>query len=161
MPSFDVVSRVDMQEVRNAVDQTRRELTTRFDFKDTGTAVDLSEEAITMRSSTEPRLKAAVDVLEDKFVKRKVSLKALSHGKVEEAGGGTYRQVLTLSVGISQEKARAIVKAVKDTGLKVQSAVQGDEVRVTGKKRDELQAVIQKLKEADFEIPLQFVNFRD
>lgn len=161
MPSFDVVSRVDLQEVRNAVDQARREITTRFDFKDTGTSVELGEGAITVRSSTEPRLKAAVDVLEEKLVKRKVSLKALAHGKVEEAGGSTYRQVLTLNMGISQEKARAIVKAVKDTRLKVQAAVQGDEVRVSGKKRDELQTVIQRLKEADHEIPLQFVNFRD
>lgn len=161
MPTFDVVSRVDLQEVRNAVDQARREITTRFDFKDTGTSVDLGDGTITLRSSTEPRLKAAVDVLEDKLVKRKVSLKAVAHGKVEEAGGGTYRQVLTLNMGISQEKAREIVKAVKDNRMKVQAAVQGDEVRITGKKRDDLQSVIQRLKDADFGIPLQFVNFRD
>lgn len=161
MPSFDVVSRVDFQEVRNAVDQARREITTRFDFKNTGTSLDLSDEAITVRSDTEARLKAAVDVLEEKIVRRKVSLKALSHGKIEEAGGSTYRQVLTLTMGINQDKARAIVKAVKDSGVKVQSAVQGDEVRVTGKKRDDLQAVIQHLKDADFDLPLQFVNFRD
>lgn len=161
MPSFDVVSRVDLQEVRNAVDQTRREITTRFDFKDTGTAVELGDGSITLRSSTEPRLKAALDVLEDKLVKRKVPLKALAHGKIEEAGGSTYRQLLTLNMGISQEKAKTVVKAVKDSGVKVQAAVQGDEVRVTGKKRDDLQAVIQKLKDADFGIPLQFVNFRE
>ena len=161
MPSFDVVSRVDFQEVRNAVDQAGREITTRFDFKNTGTSVELGEDSITVRSSTEPRLKAAVEVLEEKMVRRKVPLKALTHGKVEEAGGSTYRQVLTLTMGISQEKAKTIVKAVKDSHLKVQSAVQGDEVRVTGKKRDDLQEVIQLLKEADFDIPLQFVNFRD
>ena len=161
MPSFDVVSRVDLQEVRNAVDQAGREITTRFDFKNTGTSVELGEDSITVRSSTEPRLKAAVEVLEEKMVRRKVPLKALTHGKVEEAGGSTYRQVLTLTMGISQEKAKTIVKAVKDSRLKVQSAVQGDEVRVTGKKRDDLQEVIQLLKEADFDIPLQFVNFRD
>lgn len=161
MPSFDVVSRVDMQEVRNAVDQASREISTRFDFKNTGSSIELGEDSITVRSDTEARLKAAVDVLEEKLVKRKVSLKVLSPGKVEEAGGGTYRQQITLTMGISTEKAKEIVKKIKDTKLKVQAAVQGDEVRVTGKKRDELQDVIQLLKDTDYDLPLQFVNFRD
>lgn len=161
MPTFDVVSRVDLQEVKNAVDQAEREIVNRFDFKNTGTSVELGDQEITVRSSTEQRLEAAVGVVEDKLVKRKVPLKAVSHGKVEEAGGSTYRQVLTLNVGISQDKAKEVVKAVKDTKLKVQASVQGDEVRVSGKKRDELQNVIQTLKEKDFGIALQFVNFRD
>lgn len=161
MPTFDVVSRVDLQEVKNAVDQAEREIVNRFDFKNTGTSVELGDQEITVRSSTEQRLEAAVGVVEEKLVKRKVPLKAVSHGKVEEAGGSTYRQVLTLNVGISQDKAKEVVKAVKDTKLKVQASVQGDEVRVSGKKRDELQNVIQTLKEKDFGIALQFVNFRD
>lgn len=161
MPSFDVVSRVDMQEVRNAVDQAQREISTRFDFKNTGSTVELGENSITVRSDTEARLKAAVEVLEEKFIKRKLSLKALSRGKVEEAGGGTYRQTLTITTGIATEKAKEIVKAIKDTKMKVQAAIQGDEVRITGKKRDDLQEVIQHLKDADYDIPLQYVNFRD
>jgi len=161
MPSFDVVSRVDLQEVRNAVDQAQREIVNRFDFKNTGTTIEPTDNDITVRSSTEQRLEAAVGVVEEKLIKRKVPLKALSKGNVEEAGGATYRQVLTLNVGISQDKAKEVVKAVKDTKLKVQAAVQGEEVRVTGKKRDELQAVIEALKGGDFGIALQFVNFRD
>lgn len=161
MPSFDVVSRVDLQEVRNAVDQAQREIVNRFDFKNTGTSIEQGDQDITLRSSTEPRLEAAVGVVEEKLVKRKVPLKAVSLGKIEEAGGATYRQVLTLNVGISQDKAKEVVKAIKDTKLKVQAAVQGDEVRVSGKKRDELQSVIETLKDADFGLALQFVNFRD
>lgn len=161
MPSFDVVSQVDMQEVRNAVDQAQREISTRFDFKKTGTSLELGDDAITARSGTEQRLEAAVDVLEGKLVKRKVSLKALQPGKVEDAAGGTYRQVLTLNQGISQDRAKEIVKLVKDTKLKIQAAVQGDQVRITGKKRDDLQQIMQLLRERDLGIPLQFVNLRD
>ena len=162
MPSFDVVSEVDAQEVRNAVDQASRELTTRFDFKGTNSAIELKELEIEMRSSSEDRLTALRQVLEEKLVKRKVSLKALEYLKVEDAAGGTVRQVAKINAGISSEKAKAVNKAIKDLGLKgIQSQTQGDQVRVTGKKRDDLQAVITGLKEVDLEIPLQFNNFRD
>lgn len=162
MPSFDVVSQVDQQEVRNAVDQASRELANRFDFKGTDTSVELDELSITLRSSSEDRLKAARVVLEEKLVKRKVSLKGLDYGQVEDAAGGTYRQVAKLAAGISSEKAKEINKAIKAMGLKgVQSQTQGDQVRVSGKKRDDLQSVISALKETDLGIPLQFENFRD
>jgi uncharacterized protein YajQ (UPF0234 family) len=162
MPSFDVVSEVDAQEVRNAVDQASRELSTRFDFKGTNSAIELKELEIEMRSSSEDRLTALRQVLEEKLVKRKVSLKALEYLKVEDAAGGTVRQLAKINAGISSEKAKAVNKAIKDLGLKgIQSQTQGDQVRVTGKKRDDLQAVITGLKEIDLEIPLQFNNFRD
>ena len=162
MPSFDVVSEVDMQEVRNAVDQASREVTTRFDFKDTGSSIELAGHTLTLRSATEDRLKAVVQVLEEKLVRREVSLKALSYGKPEEASKGTVRQEVTLSAGISSDHARKINKAIKDLGLKgISSQAQGEQVRVTGKKRDDLQSVIGSLKSEDFGIPLQFVNFRD
>ena len=162
MPTFDVVSEVDQQEVKNAVDQAQREIATRFDFKGTDSSIELGSDELTLRSSTDDRLRALVQVLEEKLVKRGVSLKALDYGKVEEAAKGTVRQVVTLTVGISTEKAKAINKFLKDLGLKgVQSQTQGDQVRVTGKKKDDLQAAIQALKAEDFGIPLQFQNFRD
>ncbi|MEJ5254002.1 MAG: YajQ family cyclic di-GMP-binding protein [Acidimicrobiales bacterium] len=162
MPSFDVVSQVNSQEVRNAVDQAAREIGTRFDFKGTDSSIELNGLEITMRSVTEDRLNALRQVLEEKLVKRKVSLKAVSYGRVEDAAGGTVRQVATLTSGISAEKAKQINKVIKDLGLKgIQSQTQGDHVRVTGKKRDDLQSVIAALREADLGIPLQFENFRD
>jgi uncharacterized protein YajQ (UPF0234 family) len=164
MPSFDVVSEVDMQEVRNAVDQASREIANRFDFKNTNSSIELKEKEseIEMKTISEDRLNALRQVLEEKFVKRKVSLKALSHGTVEDAAGGTVRQVSKLQAGISSEKAKEINKLIKTMGLKgIQSQTQGDQVRVSGKKRDDLQTVISKLKEADLDIPLQFENFRD
>jgi uncharacterized protein YajQ (UPF0234 family) len=162
MPSFDVVSEIDEQEVRNAVDQTARELATRFDFKGTESSVALKEHTIEMASASEDRLKALTQVLEEKLVKRKVSLKALSYGNVEEAAKGSVRQTATLNVGISSDKAREIGKFIKGLGLKgVQHQVQGEQLRVTGKKRDDLQSAIASLREHDFEVPLQFTNFRD
>ena len=162
MPSFDVVSELDMQEVRNAVDQAQREISTRFDFKDTGSTVELSGTELQLHSSTEDRLKAVVQVVEEKFVRRQVSLKALDYGKVEDAAKGTVRQTVGLRAGISSDTAKKINKAIKDLGLKgVSSQTQGDQVRVTGKKRDDLQSVIAALKGGDFEIPLQFQNFRE
>lgn len=162
MPSFDVVSEVDRQEVKNAVDQANREVSTRFDFKGTDSTIDLGDGEIVLRSATEDRLRALVQVLEEKLVKRKVSLKALSYGRVEEAAKGTVRQVVQLNVGISADKAKAINKFLKDLGLKgVSSQTQGDQVRVSGKKKDDLQAAIAALREHDFGIPLQFSNFRD
>jgi uncharacterized protein YajQ (UPF0234 family) len=162
MPSFDVVSEVDQQEVRNAVDQAMRELATRFDFKGTNSSIDLGEGELVLRSSTEDRLKAVRQVLEEKMVRRQVSLKALDWQKVEEASGGSARQHVKIVAGISSDKAREINKKIKDLGLKgIQSQTQGDQVRVTGKKRDDLQSVIAALKEADMGVPLQFSNFRD
>jgi uncharacterized protein YajQ (UPF0234 family) len=162
MPSFDVVSELEMQEVRNAVDQAQREVSTRFDFKDTGSAVELGDNEIRLRSVSEDRLRALSQVLEEKLVRRKVSLKALSYGKVEDAAKGTVRQTVTLVAGINDEKAREINRFVKDKAAKgVSSSTQGDQVRVQGKKRDDLQAVIAALREHDFGLPLQFKNFRD
>ena len=162
MPSFDVTSEIDFQEVRNAVDQASREVATLFDFKGTDASIELSEKEITLHAPTEDRLRALIQVLEEKLVRRQVSLKALSYGKIEEASKGAVRQVATLNAGISSEKAKAINKKVKELNLKgVNSQTQGDQVRVTGKKRDDLQAVISALKAEDFDIPLQFGNFRD
>ncbi len=162
MPSFDVVSEVDLQEVRNAVDQASREAGTRFDFKGTDSTIDLNDHEIVLESSSEDRLKALNQVLEEKLVRRQVSLKALDTGRVEEASKGRARQRTTLRAGISAEHGKRINKIVKDLGLKgVSSQVQGEQVRVTGKKRDDLQAVIQALKEQDLGIPLQFQNMRD
>ena len=162
MPTFDVVSEMDMQEVRNAVDQASRELATRFDFKGTDSEIELKDDAIEMESASEERLKAVVQVLEEKLVRRKISLKALDYGKVEEATRGRARQKASLQVGISSDKARDIGKYLKGLGLKgVQHQVQGDQLRVSGKKRDDLQKAIQSLKDHDFGIPLQFTNFRD
>ena len=162
MPSFDVVSELDMQEVRNAVDQAQREIATRFDFKNTGSSIELTPKTIDLETESEPRLVALHQVLEEKLVRRKVSLKALEYGKVEEASKGAVRQTVALNVGISSDKAREIGKFVKDLGLKgVQHQVQGDQLRVTGKKRDDLQAAIAAMREHDFGVPLQFTNFRD
>jgi uncharacterized protein YajQ (UPF0234 family) len=162
MPTFDVVSQVDMQEVRNAVDQASREVGTRFDFKDTGSTIELSGHEIRLHSSTEDRLRALLQVVEEKLVKRSVSLKALDRGKVEEAAKGTVRQTLTLNAGISADQARRINKFIKDNAPKgVGSQTQGDQLRVSAKKRDDLQAVIAALKAEDFGIPLQFNNFRE
>ena len=162
MPSFDVVSEVDFQEVRNAVDQAHREVSTRFDFKGTDSTIELSEKSIELHTESDQRLKALTQVLEEKLVKRKVSLKLLSYGNVEEAAKGTVRQTVTLNVGISDEKAREIGKYIKGLPLKgIQHQVQGDQLRVTGKKRDDLQKVIGELREHDFGVPLQFNNFRD
>ena len=162
MASFDVVSEIDDQEVRNAVDHAARELTQRYDFKGTDTSVELGENEITLRSASEDRLNAAKVVLEEKMVKRKVSLKALDPQNVEDAAGGTYRQKIVLRAGISSDKAKEINKFIKGLGLKgVQSQTQGEQVRVISKKRDDLQNVIGALREADLDIPLQFENFRD
>ena len=162
MPTFDVVSEVDMQEVKNAVDQARREVGTRFDFKDTGSTIELAGQEIRLHSSTDDRLKALTQVLEEKMVKRQVSLKALDYGPVEQAAKGTVRQTVQLQAGISSDKARQINKFIRDLGLKgVSSQTQGDQLRVSGKKRDDLQAAIAALRAEDFDIPLQFSNFRD
>ena len=162
MPSFDISSEVDEQEIRNAVDQAAREIANRFDFKNTDSSIELGTNEITMRSVSEDRLAAVRQVLEEKLVRRQVSMKAVSYGTVEDAAGGTVRQVATLVAGITSEKAKDLNKFIKGLGIKgIQSQTQGEEVRVIAKKRDDLQAVIQACKEHDFEIPLQFGNFRD
>ncbi|NIR39126.1 MAG: YajQ family cyclic di-GMP-binding protein [Actinobacteria bacterium] len=162
MPTFDVVSEVDEQEVRNAVDQAAREVNQRFDFKNTDSSVELGDGVINMASSSEDRLGALRQVLEEKLVKRKVSLKVLDYGTVEPASGGSVRQTAALQAGISSEKAKELNKFIKGLGLKgIQSSTQGDQLRVQGKKRDDLQKVIAALKEGDFGLPLQYTNFRD
>lgn len=162
MPSFDVTSEVDMQEVRNAVDQASREVANRYDFKGTNSTVELNDDGITLNSANEDRLTALRQVLEEKMVRRSVSLKALDYGTVEEASGGRARQVASLTAGISSDKAKELNKFIKGLGIKgVQSSTQGDQLRVQGKKRDSLQAVITALKEGDFDIPLKTGNFRD
>ncbi len=160
MPSFDVVSKLDRHEVDNAVDQAKREITTRFDFKDTGTEIEKNEEGISIKSNSEGRIEGAYKVLEDKMVKRKVSLKTLDPQKPQPSGQ-TWRQLIKLKEGVDIDRAKQIVKAIKDSKIKVQAAIQGDLVRVTGKKRDELQETIALLREQDFGLPLQFINFRD
>lgn len=158
--SFDIVSEVAPHEVRNAVDQAVREIQTRFDFKNTGTSVALDEDMIELRSGTDDRLKAAVDVVKEKMVRRQVSLKALREGPILPAAKGTVRQTIHVNRGISDEKARDLTKFVKQSGIKVQAQIQGDQVRVVGKKKDDLQEVIAAIKAQDFDIPLQFTNYR-
>ncbi|NNN13946.1 MAG: YajQ family cyclic di-GMP-binding protein [Acidimicrobiaceae bacterium] len=162
MPTFDVVSEVDMQEVRNAVDQAGREVATRFDFKNTNSQIEISDKEIKLSSSTEDRIKALMVVLEEKLVKRQVSLKALERGPLVEGSKGSVRQSVKVVAGISTEKGKEISKFIRDLALKgTVPSIQGDQLRVSSKKRDDLQTVIQSLKEADFDIPLQFTNFRD
>jgi hypothetical protein len=161
MPSFDIVSRVDLQEVDNAINQARKELDQRFDFRGSGTTLERQEAEIHVRSADEFKVKAAVELLGAKLARRGVPLKAMKRGPVEAAPGGSARQRLTVQQGVPVECARAIVKLVKQSGLKVQAAIQGDEVRVSGGKRDDLQAIIAKVRAADLDAPLQFVNLRD
>ncbi len=158
--SFDIVSSVDLQEVKNAIGQAMKEITTRFDLKNSGSEVVLSGEEIVLSSADEFKLKAVRDVLEERLVKRSVPLKALTYGTVEKALGGTTRQKVSMQKGIPSDKAREIVKIVKGTKLKVQAAIQGDQVRVSGKNRDDLQAVIRALKGTDLGIDMQFTNYR-
>ncbi|MEW6269890.1 MAG: YajQ family cyclic di-GMP-binding protein [Thermodesulfobacteriota bacterium] len=161
MPSFDVVSKVDMQEISNALQQTRKEVEQRYDFKGSKTDIEQEKNAIRITSDNDFKVKAVVDVLQSKLVKRGVNLKSLEYGKVEPAAGGLARQQITIHQGLDTDAAREVVKLIKDTKVKVQAQVQDDQVRVTGKQRDELQKVIQALRAADFRRPLQFVNMRD
>jgi len=162
VPTFDVVSEIDLQEVRNAVDQANREASTRFDFKNTNATVEFSEKELTLHASTEDRLRALYQLLEEKLVKRSVSLKSLDPGKVEEASQGAARQKVALKAGISQEVGKQINKLVKEMGVKsLSSSIQGDQVRISGKQRDDLQRAIAHLKESEISVPLQFTNFRD
>ena len=160
--SFDVVSQVDPQEVKNAVEHTTKEIRQRFDFKGSKTELALNEKEkqLTVVSDDEYKLNAVLDILKAKCVKRGVSLKALNYGKLEEALGGTVRQVITIQSGIPDEKAKAISKELRDAKLKVQMQIQGEQIRVSSKSKDELQGAIAFLKQKDFGIDLQFVNFR-
>jgi hypothetical protein len=162
MPSFDVVSEIDLQEVRNAVDQANREATNRFDFKDTNAIIEFSEKELTLSATTEDRLRALYQLLQEKLVKRSVSLKTLDAGKIEEASHNSARQRVALKAGISQDVGKQINKLIKDMGAKsLSSSVQGEHVRVTGKQRDDLQRAMSVLKDSDLAVPLQFTNFRD
>ena len=162
-PSFDVVSEVNLQEVANAVQQAQKEVAQRYDLKGTAAAISLDEKEKTIDLSADDDfgLKAVNDVLQNKLIKRSVALKSLSYGVVEPATKGTVRQKVTIQQGIPTEKAKEIVKAIKDAKLKVQAAIQSDQVRVSGKKRDDLQAAIALLKTKDFGLPLQFSNYRN
>lgn len=161
MPSFDIVSKVDPQEIDNAVNQARKEIDQRFDFKGTNTEIQLDPTELRIVSTDDFKVKAVVEVLQSKLAKRSVPLKALVYGKIEPAAGGRAKQVITIQQGIDTDKARQIVKLIKDTKIRVQAQIQADQVRVSGKKRDELQSVIQMLKQRDLDLPLQFVNFRE
>lgn len=160
--SFDVVSEVDMQEVKNAVDQALKEIQQRFDFKGSRTEITLKEKEkqLEVVSDDEYKLKAVLDILKGKFVKRNVSLKAMNYGKLEQALGGTVRQIITIQSGLPDDKAKAIVKAIKERKFKAQGQIQGDQVRVQSKSKDELQAVMSHLKQQDFGLDLQFTNYR-
>jgi uncharacterized protein YajQ (UPF0234 family) len=160
--SFDIVSRVDLQEVSNAVDQAMKEIKQRYDFKGSKSSIEFNRDSaeLTIASDDDYKLKSVVDVLQTKLVGRKVSLKSLQYGKIEQASGGTVRQVVKLQQGISQDRAKNIVKLIKDTKLKVQASIQGDQLRVKGKKLDDLQSIIQMLKEKDFDFHIEFVNYR-
>lgn len=160
MPSFDVVSEVDMHEVTNAMDQANREVTTRFDFKGTGSRFELSDSVVTLFTQSDFQLKQMIDIMTSKLSKRGVDVTCLDFATPELAGQEA-RQKVTLRQGIDKDLARRIVKHIKDAKMKVQAAVQGEQVRVTGKKRDDLQAVIADLRKADLGLPLQFNNFRD
>lgn len=158
--SFDVVSKTEEQEIVNAIQQAKKELSTRFDFKGSKSEITQSGEEIVLLSDDEQKLKSVRDILEDKMVKRKVSLKALDYQTVEAASLGTVRQRVKIIQGIESEKAKAIVKTIKDAKIKVQASIQGDQVRVAGKSKDDLQKVMSLLKEKDFGLPLQFTNYR-
>jgi uncharacterized protein YajQ (UPF0234 family) len=160
MPSFDIVSKVDMQEVDNAVNQTIKEIDQRYDFKKSKSEVSLEKETIKILADDDFRRKAIIDILQSKCLKRGVSVKTLQEGSVESASGGMVRQLITIQQGISKEKAKEVIAVIKDAKLKVQGQIQDDQVRVTGKNIDDLQEIIQLLKGKDLGIELQFINFR-
>ena len=160
MPSFDIVSKVEMQEVDNAVNQTIKEISQRYDFKKSKSEVSLEKETIKILADDDFRLKSIIDILQSKFLKRGISVKALKYGTAETASGGMVRQIITIQQGILKEKGKEIIAAIKETKLKVQAQIQDDQVRVTGKNIDDLQEIIRILKGKDLEIEMQFINFR-
>lgn len=161
MPSFDVVSKLQWDEVNNALNQAKRELSQRFDFKGTNATIDKTEAGFALEASTDDRVKAAYEVLQEKLIRRKVSLKHFECGDVTPGPRGTAKMQVTVTEGISSEKAKELIKLIKGTKLKVQAAIQEDTVRITGKKRDDLQEAIAELRRADIGVELQFVNFRE
>ncbi|NUN69899.1 MAG: YajQ family cyclic di-GMP-binding protein [Bacteroidetes bacterium] len=160
--SFDIVSEVNMQEVDNALNQARKEVQTRYDFKDSKTTIDFAEKekVVTIHTEDEFRLKAVVDVLQSKFIKRGIAIKTLKYGAVEPATAGTVRQKITIQVGIDKENAKKLVQIIKETKIRVQASIMEDQVRVQGKDKDDLQSVIAHLRGIDFPLPLQFTNYR-
>ncbi|MCX8069507.1 MAG: YajQ family cyclic di-GMP-binding protein [Thermodesulfovibrionales bacterium] len=160
--TFDIVCKIDMQEVSNAQIQTMKEIGQRFDFKGSKSSVELDKDkgTLTLISDDEVKLRSLIDILQSKLVKRGVPLKGLSYGKIEQAAGNTVRQIITLQQGIPTDKAKEIVKDIKDTKLKVSAEIQKDQVRIKGKKIDDLQAIIAKLKEKDYGIHIHFTNYR-
>lgn len=158
--SFDIVSEVDIQEVDNALNQTRREIETRFDFKGSKSEIKHDGNNITLVSDDEFKMRNVVDILESKMIKRGIDIKALKYGKLEQAAGDTVRQQLTIQQGVDKDLAKEIIKDIKNSKIKVQASINGDKLRVSGKDRDDLQAIIKLLKENDYNIPLQFSNYR-
>jgi len=161
MPSFDIVSEIDMQEMDNAVNQVKKELNTRFDFKGSNSSIELEEQGITVVGDSVNRVNTITEILRAKMVKRNLDPKCLEYADMEDASGGNKRQKIGIKQGVSSELAKKIVKRIKDEKMKVQAAIQGDQVRVTGKKRDDLQAVMALIRGMDADRPLMFTNFRD
>ena len=160
MPSFDIVSEVDMHEVANAIDQTNRELDTRFDFKGSGARVESTDPVLSLQAGNEFQIKQMLDILHRKMAKRGIDIDALSEGNVETSGTRAKLEI-TIRQGIDQDSTRKIIKLIKESKIKVQSSIQGDKVRISGKKRDDLQEVIRLLRDANTGLPLQYINFRD
>ena len=161
MPSFDIVSQVDRQEVKNAVEQTNKEVTNRFDFKGSDARVEQNELVLTVYADDDFKLAQVTDVLRGRLAKRNVDARALEPGAIEKISGDKVKRPITVKVGVPQEKAKAIQKLIKDSRLKVAASIQGDAVRVSGAKKDDLQAAIQLVKQSVADLPLQFINFRD
>ncbi|MFC1567791.1 YajQ family cyclic di-GMP-binding protein [Pseudomonadota bacterium] len=161
MPSFDVVSEIDMQEMDNAINQVKKEITTRYDFKGSSAAIDLADDGVTVLGSSDNQVNTVTEILRAKMVKRKLDSKCLDYGDMENASGSSKRQKIAIKQGVSTELAKKIVKRIKEEKLKVQATIQGDQVRVTGKKRDDLQAVMTLVRGMDADRPLMFNNFRD
>jgi uncharacterized protein YajQ (UPF0234 family) len=158
--SFDIVSRVDMQEVRNAIDQAQREMSNRYDFKGSKCEIEFEKTDITLHADDEFKLQQVKDILESKFIRRGIDIRQIDYGKVEPATGLSVRQKVILKQGIEQDKAKALIKQIKDAGLKVQAQIQGDEIRVSSKSKDDLQKCIQFVKGLDLPMPVDFVNYR-
>ena len=160
MPSFDVVSEIDQHELTNAIDQANREINNRFDFKGTNSKIEMTDDSLTIISASEFQVKQIHDILENKITKRKIDIRCLDYGEILE-NNNEARQVVVIKKGIDKDLARKIVKMIKASKLKVQASIQGEQVRITGKKRDDLQETISQLKDAKFDIPIQYINFRD
>jgi cyclic-di-GMP-binding protein len=161
MPSFDIVSQVNQVEVRNAIDQANKELSTRFDFKGSNARAELADKALSLYADDDFKMKQVIDIVAGKLTKRGVDIRALKYGEIEKVGGNKVKQVVTIRVGVDQELAKKIVKLIKDAKMKVQASIQGDTVRVSGAKRDDLQAAIALVRKSITDFPLQYENFRD